>query len=172
MSTKFTREQIDQARQRADHAFSETAHRNRNRHHDGDIVAGATRRPGDEWIDAFTEALGLHVESEKPEPGVYFYAFVTGMEAVRIDSRATMVPLSDTDDFLHFGQYDPANLKPAKVVPAEPVELSEEEVGELWGDWIGDLAELNVGYHPEASTHLTATVNAALKLAHECRWSK
>lgn len=125
MSAKYTREQIDKARQLADHAFSETARRNRQ--HDGDIVAGAMRRPADEWIDTFTEALGLEVQPEKPEPGVYLDSIGNpviltgaGMDYAVIDSDSNTA------------QELAAHLTPARVVPAAPVELTEEEVAEEW----------------------------------------
>ena len=118
------------------------------------------------------ELLGVNLTPEKPEPGLYFY----GGSAVWIGpANATMLYLDKSENVLPWGNYDPTKLTPARVipeaelddaearvVPAEPVELSKEEVGELW-DANRDNAQWPwTSRRPTMWRVVTATVNAAL----------
>lgn len=109
------------------------------------------------------ELLGVTLTPERPEPGTWHIAcsdsdrlpaFVTRQNRLWVFENGMVREDHDPD-----GQWP--SLTPARVVPAEPVELSEAEVGELWNavnvsryDWRG--------YSGMFHEQVTATVNAAL----------
>lgn len=124
MSTKYTREQISKARQLADYAFDMSKE-------DAKCHPGEPH-PEKAWIDTFTEALGLDVEDEKPEPGTLLRHKETG-DLAWTDIHGRYKCISPADgEAVWWATVTPDDFEPARVVPAEPVELSEEDYQDLW----------------------------------------
>lgn len=155
MST-YTREQIKSALRDSDNYTSSCG---------GELVGD----PEEHRVDALAAALGLDVEDEKPEPGTWHIVTDGDYEgyAARVFSRIELHifhPTGAVHSITRPGAW-PA-LNPAKVVPAEPGELSEAEVGALFEHFRQTLPDATGG--PWGSKlvgfrdTVTATVNAAL----------
>lgn len=108
------------------------------------------------------EALGVNLAPEKPEPGTWHLTVNEGWPAyVDLDGDLVVRPDGDVGKryFAHSNNW-PA-LTPARVAPAEPVELSEAEVGVLW-DANRDNAQWSwTSRGPAMWRMMTATVNAS-----------
>lgn len=157
--SKYTREQIDKARQLADYAFDHA--------YDGRDDEAGNRHRGEAWINAFTETLGLEVEDEKPEPGTWWIVADGPAEgrAANVDARGWLVIHDDGGGTWTIPQHENwPTLTPARVVPAEPVELSEAKVGrefDAMNERDGFTARW-VDYTNEARSQYTRIWNAAL----------
>lgn len=77
------------------------------------------------------ELLGVTLTPEKPEPGTWH---LTEDGPAYVDETGSLYTSSGRLDdwFIYYPDECWPTLTPARVVPAEPVELSEAEVGELW----------------------------------------
>lgn len=110
--------------------------------------------------------IGLTLAPEKPEPGTWHLTVNEGWPAyVDLDGDLVVRPDGDVGKryFAHSNNW-PA-LTPARVVPAEPVELSEAEVGVLW-DANRDNAQWSwTSRGPAMWRMMTATVNASRRTA-------
>ena len=118
------------------------------------------------------ELLGVTLAPEKPEPGTW-HIVKDGPQvgdAARVDENGYLHVIGGNGKTLrdiHPDNTWPA-LTPARVVPAEPVELSEEEVGEIYEaesmsyHW-DNLPTSSSGMRPnDMQKDITLTVNAAL----------
>ncbi|MBB5748580.1 hypothetical protein [Micrococcus sp. TA1] len=107
--------------------------------------------------------LGLTVEDPKPGPGVYLtrHGIPVLIGDAGLTHKAGAVGLV-SEELEEFDLDGPGgDLIPARVVPAEPVELTEEQVGELWDARrirIVNWSEVNESKRMD----ITPTVNAAL----------
>jgi hypothetical protein len=119
-----------------------------------------------DWANRFVEALGLTVEDPKPEPGVYF----RGAALVIVDRDGHSWDFSTGFMPMSAGDADPRDLTPARVVPAEPVELSKGEVGALYNAArLSDPDVIAPGMTPNwadfgefTKDYITGALNAAL----------
>jgi hypothetical protein len=115
--------------------------------------------------------LGIEVEDPKPEPGIYFTKH--GDVLIVNTSRGNNYP--DTLWMIGHGGAKEVNqvnveqsnhtinpLTPARVVPAETVRLTEEQVGELWEGQRSMHLTGWAGLSGSYRASWTATVNAAL----------
>lgn len=118
--SKYTREQIQKARDKADDAAAKF---------------GMSTNEERAWIDTFTEALGLDVQPEKPEPGTWHVVTGEGAyanQSAYVGGYGNLLVFTDNGDYdnLAAGMDWPA-LTPARVVPAELADAVERFVGEM-----------------------------------------
>lgn len=124
-----------------------------------------------DWAHRFVAHLGLTIEDTKPIPGIYLMPTDDGPRPVLLDHDAGLWWLNDVGvliEGLVSNQGEADGLIAARVVPAEPVELSEAEVGELWdatpGNYHWSIFDLHM--KPKVSERvrddICLTVNAAL----------
>lgn len=149
MST-YTRQQV------ADAHFAGIEAANMSGHKLGDI----------KWVwayrDAYTAALGLTVEDPKPEPGTVHLTDMTNCPAYVAHGGALVVINEDGSTNIYREAHTWPPLTPARVVPAEPVELTEEQVGELWDVFCTNDAPIWDDYADISRRRWATLANAAL----------
>ena len=108
------------------------------------------------------EAAGVKVRPEKPEPGLYMHE---DGRPIIVDEKGGWWHLNLEeagmwwmDDENHSGRLTPARIVP---VTATPVTLTEDQVGELWGEESTPLGAWSALVSRNRE-RITATVNAAL----------
>lgn len=114
-------------------------------------------------IDSIANSLGLTLEPETPAPGVYLLPSGGVLIANR---KATVIFNPESGEYttglVEHCRTD--NLTPARVVPAAPVELTEDEVGrefDAMNERDGYLARWS-NYTDEARSQYTRIWNAAV----------
>lgn len=119
------------------------------------------------WVaayrDAYTEALGLTVEDPTPEPGIYlcdeghigFVDYDGDFHILNLTGGLFRAPTLQRDMAAY-------GARPARVVPAEPVELTEEQVAELWDEHSTSMSGTWLDLSPSERQEQIDFANAAL----------
>lgn len=118
---------------------------------------------GTDWSDVArtaAELLGVELADDKTEPGATGWHEDTRRPAF-VDERGSWRVIMPNGEIAYVDDGHDFPV-PARVVPAAPVALTEEQVGELWDSVRSDDHVCWSNFTEGAQALQTATVNAAL----------
>ena len=129
-------------------------------------IAASNSEPWSAVARRAAELLGVELADPQPEPGVYLdiagRLVIVDAENAAWDFSSGFRPLIRENDAAL------KDLTPARVVPAEPAELTEVEAEEIFNrgkEDAGHLARWS-NYASEAREHFLLIMNAAIKYWH------